>query len=288
MTMPRFHSAAALERRRQRARDRGYVRGRNERRSRSRDAGSRSPSPHPRGSRSAPIPPSRPPPRPWARDRGRGTRSGSRGTRGGLTPSPDSRGPLPGPPRTLQPPPPLDAAWEPAPRCVLQPPPPLECDWDLLRELEATSQASLQPPPPLEEGPPRVSAPHPPSQPPPMEAFLPPTSVAGSRPPPRSKRSEYAGQRLSGRAAKRSRRGWQSGAGAALDPRVRPEVREAARSRALVEVSEGVCREPYFEPPDWRGRYQPALGLYKDFLLREVDHFEVVDETEGVFSVNIR
>lgn len=138
-----------------------------------------------------------------------------------------------------------------------------------------------------EEFPPRAPAPQPPSEPPPIEAFYEPLSE-GSRPPPRGKRSEYAGERLTGRAAKRSRRGWQDGAGAASDLRVRPEVRAAARSRAIVEVSEGVCREPYFEPPDWRGRYRPALGSYKDFLLREGDYFEVVDETEGVFSVNIR
>lgn len=79
------------------------------------------------------------------------------------------------------------------------------------------------------------------------------------------------------RAAKRGRR-------EAMDP----AVRAATRQQAIIEVGEGVCREPYFEPPDWRGRYQPALGLYKEFLLREGDHFEVIDETEGVFSVNIR
>lgn len=73
-----------------------------------------------------------------------------------------------------------------------------------------------------------------------------------------------------------------------MDPHMPLDVREAARSEAIVEVSEGVCLEPYFEPPDWHTRYQSALGPYKDFLLRERAHFEVIDETDGVFSVNIK
>lgn len=80
------------------------------------------------------------------------------------------------------------------------------------------------------------------------------------------------------RAAKRIR----------MEEIVRRDMRESVRLKAIAEVSEGVCREPYFEPSDWHSRYQPALGHYKEFLLREVDHFDVVDETEGVFSVNIK
>lgn len=98
------------------------------------------------------------------------------------------------------------------------------------------------------------------------------------------------GEATAQRAAKRSRGEAPSSGGRDADGLrvLRPHLREAARSKAILEITEGVCREPYFEPPDWHKRYQSALGPYKDFLLQEAEHFDVIDETEGVFSINIR